>query len=49
LLSRLHHVSNPQLLRARFRELAGPDMREYSVGGYEILLIGQATPRRPDR
>jgi uncharacterized membrane protein len=37
LLTRLHHVPEEALLRARFRRLAGPHLREDSVGGYQVV------------
>ena len=38
LMTRLHHVPDPRSLRERFRELAGPGVREDTVGGYQILM-----------
>jgi mannosyltransferase len=37
LLTRLHHVTDQASVRARFRQGAGPRVREDSVGGYHIL------------
>jgi hypothetical protein len=49
MLTRLHHVPNPESLRNRFRELAGSGMRDDTVGGYEILLRIEDTARSPRR
>jgi hypothetical protein len=47
MLTRLHHVADPESLRNRFRELAGPGMRHDTVGGYEILLRIEDTAQSP--
>jgi mannosyltransferase len=46
LLTRLHHVADPRSVRAQFRRAAGSPVREYSVGGYQVLLKdgGEARP-----
>jgi mannosyltransferase len=49
LMTRLHHVPDPQSLRERFRELAGPGVREDTVGGYQILMRTDKTAQPPRR
>jgi mannosyltransferase len=43
LLTRLHHVPDPQSLEERFRRAAGPDVRADSLGGYLVF----SSPREP--
>ena len=38
MLTRLHHVDDPELLRSRFRDLAASELSEDTVGGYQILM-----------
>jgi hypothetical protein len=47
MLTRLHHVPDPESLRNQFRELVGPGMRDDTIGGYEILLRIEDTTRSP--
>jgi hypothetical protein len=37
LLTRLHHVTDEVSLREQFKQLAGPHLREDSVGGYQVI------------
>jgi uncharacterized membrane protein len=41
LLTRLHHVAQPESLRARFRTLSGERAREDTVGGYQVIWTDQ--------
>ena len=43
MLTRLHHVDNPEFLRSRFRELAASEHSEDTVGGYQILMRTEGT------
>jgi hypothetical protein len=49
LLTRLHHVPDPQSLEERFRRAAGPDVRADSLGGYLVFSSPRETAQAPAR